>query len=42
MTVPELKYRTFQQLLDSVKLDFRKYDTENLIDDFSLIKIAQK
>lgn len=42
MTVPELKYRTFQQLLDSIKLDFRKYDTENLIDDFSLIKIAQK
>lgn len=38
----ELQYRTFEELLDSVKIDLRTYDLEGMIDDQSLIKVAQR
>lgn len=38
----EVKYRTFDELLDSVRIDFRSYDLEGMIDAQSLIKIAAK
>jgi hypothetical protein len=42
MIIKEIEYRTFDQLLDSVKLDFSTYDIENMIESQTLIKIAQK
>jgi hypothetical protein len=38
----EIEYRTFDQLLDSVKLDFETYDIENMISNQTLIKVAQR
>lgn len=38
----ELKYKTFEELLDSVKIDLRTFDLEGMIDDQSLIKVAQR
>lgn len=38
----ELKYRTFQELLDEVSLDLRTYSNEGMIEPAQLIKIAQK
>jgi hypothetical protein len=38
----ELEYRTFTELLDSVKIDLRTYDLEGMIDDQTLIKVAQR
>jgi hypothetical protein len=38
----ELKYRTFNQLLDEVGTDFYMYNNENLIEPAQLIKVAQK
>jgi hypothetical protein len=37
-----LKYRTFEQLLDEVRIDFSMYDLENLIQPGSLIKVAKR
>lgn len=37
-----LKYRTFDQLLDSVRIDFTQYDLTNYIEPQQLIKIAKK
>lgn len=42
MITKEIEYRTFDQLLDSVKLDFNTFDIENMISNQTLIKIAQK
>lgn len=38
----ELKYRTFDDLLSEVSLDFTMYNNEGLIEPSQLIKIAQK
>lgn len=38
----ELEYRTFDELLDSVKIDLRTFDLEGMIDDQTLIKVAQR
>lgn len=38
----ELQYRTFEELLDSVKIDIRGFDLEGMIDDQQLIKVAQR
>lgn len=38
----ELKYRTFDELLDSVKIDLRSFDLEGMIDDQTLIKVVQR
>lgn len=38
----ELKYKTFDELLDSVKIDLRTYDLEGMIDDQTLIKVAER
>ena len=38
----EIKYRTFDELLDSVKIDYRNYDLESMINTQELIKVAQK
>lgn len=40
--IQELEYRTFDQLLDSVKLDFEMFDIENMISNQTLIKVAQR
>jgi len=37
-----LKYQTFDQLLDSVRIDFIQYDLNNYIEPQQLIKIAKK
>lgn len=37
-----IKYRTFDQLLDSVRIDFIQYDLTNYIEPQQLIKIAKK
>ena len=42
MITKEIEYKTFDQLLDSVKLDFNTFDIENMISNQTLIKIAQK
>jgi|BioPla2DNA2_1021312.scaffolds.fasta_scaffold18504_4 hypothetical protein len=42
MITKEIEYRTYEQLLDSVKLDFYTYDIENMISNQTLIKVAQK
>lgn len=41
MAKTELKYRTFNQLLDDVMIDFTNYSLENLIEPQQLIKIAK-
>lgn len=38
----QLKYRTFNELLNDVRVDFKTYDLENLIEPQELIKIAQQ
>lgn len=38
----ELKYRTFNELLDEVRSDFTMYNTESLLDPSQLIKVAQR
>lgn len=38
----ELKYRTFDQLLAEVNIDFTMYNNENLIEPAQLIKVAQR
>jgi len=38
----ETQYRTFDELLDSVKLDLKSYDLEGMIDPQQLIKVAQR
>lgn len=38
----ELQYRTFEELLDSVKIDLRTFDLEGMIDDQTLIKVVQR
>lgn len=38
----EVEYRTFEELLDSVKIDIRGFDLEGMIDDQQLIKVAQR
>lgn len=37
-----LKYRTFDSLVDDVSLDFKSYDLEQLIDRGQLIKVARR
>ena len=36
-----LKYRTFDQLLDDVLIDFQKYSLENMIEPQQLLKVAK-
>lgn len=38
----EIQYRTFDDLLDSVKIDLRTFDLEGMIDPQQLIKVAMK
>lgn len=38
----ELKYRTFDELLGEISIDFAIYNNEGLIEPAQLIKIAQK
>jgi len=38
----ELKYKTFDQLLDEVSIDFTMYNNEGLIEPAQLIKVAQR
>jgi hypothetical protein len=38
----ELKYRTFNELLDEVGTDFVMYNNENLIEPSQMIKVAQR
>lgn len=38
----ELKYKTFNQLLDDVSVDFVIYNNESMIEPSQLIKVAQK
>jgi hypothetical protein len=37
-----IKYRTFDELMDEVLLDFKKYDLEGLIDNQDYIKVVKK
>lgn len=37
-----LKYRTFDQLLDDVKIDFKNYTLEDMIDPQTLISVVRK
>ena len=37
-----LRYRTFDQLLDDVMIDFQKYSLENMIEPQTLIKVVKK
>jgi hypothetical protein len=37
-----LRYRTFDQLLDAVRIDFTQYDLTNYIEPQQLIKVAKK
>lgn len=37
-----LRYRTFDQLLDDVMVDFQNYSLENMIEPNTLIKVAKK
>ncbi|HOK59534.1 MAG TPA: hypothetical protein PK432_00985, partial [Candidatus Dojkabacteria bacterium] len=37
-----LKYRTFDQLLDAVRIDFTQYDLTNYIEPQQLIKVAKR
>lgn len=38
----ELKYRTFDELIDTVSIDLKLYDAENFIEPQSLIPVARK
>lgn len=38
----ELKYKTFNQLLDEVSIDFTMYTSEKMIEPAQLIKVAQR
>jgi hypothetical protein len=38
----ELKYKTFNQLLDEVSIDFTMYTSEKMIEPGQLIKVAQR
>ena len=38
----QIKYRTFDELIDEVKTDFHVYNTEGMIEPGQLIKVAQK
>ena len=38
----QIKYRTFDELMDEVKTDFHVYNTEGMIEPGQLIKVAQK
>lgn len=38
----ELKYKTFDELLSEVEIDFRMYNTEGMIEPSQLIKVAQR
>jgi len=38
----ELKYRTFDELVDSVSIDLKMYDVENFIEKQSLIPVSRK
>ena len=38
----ELKYRTFNQLLEDVSVDFSMYALENMIEPQQLIKVVQR
>lgn len=38
----EIQYRTFDELLDSIKIDLRHYELEGMIDPQQLIKVAMK
>ena len=38
----QIKYRTFDELIDEVKTDFHVYNTEGMIEGGQLIKVAQK
>lgn len=37
-----LKYRTFDQLLDDVRVDFQNYQLENMIEPQQMIKVAKR
>lgn len=41
-TNTQLNYRTFDQLIDDVKVDFQNYTLENLIEPQQLIKVAKR
>src|SRR5690242_14729433 len=38
----EIKYRTFDELMDDVMLDFQQYANEGMIQHAQLIKVAQR
>ena len=38
----EIQYRTFDELLDSVRIDLRVYDVESMINSQELIKVVQR
>ena len=38
----ELKYKTFDELLNEVRTDFVMFDTENMIEPAQMIKVAQR
>lgn len=40
--IQEIKYRSFDQLLDGVRIDFSSYQSQGDIDAASLIKVAQR
>jgi len=42
MALTELKYKTFDQLLDEVTTDFSTFNLEGMIDPAQLIKVAQR
>ena len=42
MPLKELKYRTFDELLDSVKSDLKTYDLSGAIEPETLIKVADR
>ena len=42
MANTNLKYRTFDELLDEVKVDFHVYNIEGMIEPGQLIKVAQR
>ena len=37
-----LKYRTFDQLLSDVQVDFQNYSLQNMIEPQTLIKVAKR
>ena len=37
-----LKYRTFDELLDSIRIDFIQYDLTNYIENQQMIKVARR